>query len=141
MSATYHRPFIAHGSIGPSRAVALVPDGGLEVWSHSQGVYILRREIARALGMWPEQIVCVRHVEGAGCYGHNGADDAAMDAALLAMAVPGRPVQVVWSRADELAWAPLGTRASCDRRQRSRRRHRFVLAARVWSGTFISRPG
>jgi CO/xanthine dehydrogenase Mo-binding subunit len=53
----------------------------------------------------------VTHVAGAGCYGHNGADDAALDAALLALAVPGRPVQVVWSRADELGWAPFGAAA------------------------------
>ena len=81
MSATYHRPFIAHGSIAPSAAVGLARDCGLEIWSHSQSVYNLRSEIARELGMVPEQLV-VRHVEGAGCYGHNGADDAAMDALL-----------------------------------------------------------
>ena len=115
--ATYHRPYLAHAAMGPSSATALatVPPGNgakgssvqLEVWTHSQGVYLLRRALARALKLTEEQ-VCVRHVEGAGCYGHNGADDAAMDAALLALAVPGRPVQVVWSRSDELGWAPYG---------------------------------
>jgi nicotinate dehydrogenase subunit B len=79
------------------------------VWCHSQGVHVLRRELAAALDVAHDRVL-VRHVEGAGCYGHNGADDAAMDAALLAQAVPGRPVQVVWSRADELAWAPFGPR-------------------------------
>lgn len=140
-SATYHRPFIAHGSIAPSCAVAMSHDDELQIWSHSQGVHILRREIARELGLRPEQLV-VRHVEGAGCYGHNGADDAAMDAALLALHVPGRPVQVVWSRADELAWAPLGSagvvRVSADTASDgtvSSWRHE------IWSGTFISRPG
>ena len=139
-SATYHRPFIAHGSIAPSCAVALAADGELQIWSHSQGVHILRREIARELGMRPEQLV-VRHVEGAGCYGHNGADDAAMDAALLALAVPGRPVQVVWSRADELGWAPLGTLVWFGSRPRPRR-DGTVLSWRheIWSGSFISRP-
>jgi nicotinate dehydrogenase subunit B len=108
-SARYHRPYLAHASIGPSAAAALAHgDGRLEVWSHSQGVHVLRRELAAALGLAPDRVL-VRHVEGAGCYGHNGADDAAMDAALLAQAVPGRPVHVVWSRADELAWAPFGT--------------------------------
>ena len=82
----------------------------LKVWTHSQGVYPLRRELARALELTEDQ-VRVRHVEGAGCYGHNAADDAAMDAALLALAVPGRPVQVVWSRADELGWEPYGPAA------------------------------
>jgi nicotinate dehydrogenase subunit B len=119
--ATYHRPYLAHAAMGPSSATALARTalasnqgnwGGvlLEVWTHSQGVYLLRRELARALKLTEEQ-VRVRHVEGAGCYGHNGADDAAMDAALLALAVPGRPVQVVWSRSDELGWEPYGPAA------------------------------
>ncbi|MDX6342371.1 MAG: nicotinate dehydrogenase subunit [Trebonia sp.] len=110
VEATYHRPYLAHASMGPSSATALFGsrDGSrLQVWSHSQGIYLLRAELARALGLADDDVT-VRHVEGPGCYGHNGADDAAMDAALLAMAVPGRPVQVVWSRADELAWAPFG---------------------------------
>jgi CO/xanthine dehydrogenase Mo-binding subunit len=111
--ATYHRPYIAHAAMGPSSATALATteDGvRLDVWSHSQGVYLLRRALARAL-LLPEERVSVRHVEGSGCYGHNGADDAAMDAALLALAVPGRSVQVVWSRPDELGWAPFGPAA------------------------------
>jgi nicotinate dehydrogenase subunit B len=141
-SATYHRPFIAHGSIGPSCAIALATDKPqLEIWTHSQGVHNLRREIARELRMPPQQLV-VRHVEGAGCYGHNGADDAAMDAALLALATPGRPVQVVWSRADELAWAPLGS-AGVVRIAADTAVDGTVLSWRheIWSGSFISRPG
>jgi CO/xanthine dehydrogenase Mo-binding subunit len=121
--ATYHRPYLAHASIGPSTATALWTgeerngrnggqDGGrLRVWSHTQGVYQLRAELARALGVGTD-VITVTHVPGAGCYGHNGADDVALDAALLAMAVPGRPVQVVWSRADELGWGPFGPAAT-----------------------------
>jgi CO/xanthine dehydrogenase Mo-binding subunit len=107
MTATYSRPYLAHASMGPSSAMARWDDDRVEVWSHTQGPYLLRTDLARAFELPPENVV-VRHVEGAGCYGHNGADDAAFDAALLAQAVPGRPVHVVWSRADELAWAPLG---------------------------------
>ncbi len=129
-SASYHRPYLAHGSIGPSCAIAVARGAHLEIWTHSQGVHVLRREIARSLGMAPDQLV-VRHVEGPGCYGHNGADDAAMDAAVLAIAVPGRPVQVVWSRPDELSWSPLGpagvARVSAD--PRGERRH-IVVAPR-----------
>jgi CO/xanthine dehydrogenase Mo-binding subunit len=117
VEATYHRPYLAHASMGPSSATALFGGGEdgregsrLQVWSHTQGIYLLRTELARALGL-ADRDVTVTHVEGSGCYGHNGADDVAMDAALLAMAVPGRPVQVVWSRADELAWAPFGAAA------------------------------
>src|SRR6266496_650290 len=77
------------------------------VWSHSQGIFNLRRDLALALGMRDGAIV-VRNVEGSGCYGHNGADDVALDAALLARAASGRPVQVQWMRDDEFAWAPCG---------------------------------
>jgi CO/xanthine dehydrogenase Mo-binding subunit len=108
--ATYHRPYLAHASMGPSSATALWESAQLQVWSHTQGVYMLRAELARALGLADDDVT-VTHVEGAGCYGHNGADDAALDAALLALAVPGRPVQVVWSRGDELTWAPFGAAA------------------------------
>jgi nicotinate dehydrogenase subunit B len=110
IEATYHRPYLAHASMGPSCATALSTDARLEVWTHSQGVYLLRRELARALDLAEDRIT-VTHAEGPGCYGHNGADDVAFDAALLALAVPGRPVQVVWSRPDELGWAPFGPAA------------------------------
>src|SRR5580704_266882 len=162
--ATYHRPYLAHAAMGPSSATALARtgpagngvdggnrgdgvDGGnrvgvrLEVWTHSQGVYLLRRELARALKLTEEQ-VRVRHVEGAGCYGHNGADDAAMDAALLALAVPGRPVQVVWSRSDELGWEPYGpaavVRIAADVDARG-----DVLAWQhdIWGNGHVTRPG
>ena len=112
--ATYHRPYLAHGAMGPSTATALATSDGevrLQVWTHSQGIYLLRRELGRALHL-AEAHISVRHVEGSGCYGHNGADDVAMDAALLALAVPGHPVQVVWSRQDELGWAPFGPAAA-----------------------------
>jgi nicotinate dehydrogenase subunit B len=114
-SATFERPFLAHASIGTSVAVARW-DGALaeaEVWTHSQGVYPLRRDLALAFGV-AEQSIRVRHVQGAGCYGHNGADDVAYDAALLARAVPGRPVRVAWSREDELTWSPMGPAAVLD---------------------------
>ncbi|HEX4702015.1 MAG TPA: molybdopterin cofactor-binding domain-containing protein, partial [Pseudonocardiaceae bacterium] len=107
VTARFTRPYLAHASIAPSCAVARWHNGKLAVWSHTQGVYQLRAELARWFGLAPDD-VSVEHVEGAGCYGHNAADDAAGDAALLARAVPGRHVQVVWSRPDELGWAPFG---------------------------------
>jgi CO/xanthine dehydrogenase Mo-binding subunit len=82
-------------------------DGQLTVWTHSQGVYPLRATIARALGMKPPSIRCI-HMENSGCYGHNGADDVAFDAALLARATNGRPVRVQWMRAEEFMWEPYG---------------------------------
>lgn len=105
--ASYSRGYVAHASIGPGCAVARWDGEGVSVWSHTQGVYPLRRALAVSLDLPPEDIA-VHHVEGAGCYGHNSADDVACDAVLLARATPGRPVQVVWSRDDEFAWEPYG---------------------------------
>ena len=107
IEATYTRPYQAHGSIGPSCAVAQFTDGAMTVWSHTQGVYPDRAAIAEMLRV-PPASVRVMHVEGSGCYGHNGADDAAADAALIARALPGVPVRVQWSREQEHAWEPFG---------------------------------
>ena len=79
----------------------------MHVWSHSQGIFNLRRDLALAFAL-PIEAVRVQHVEGAGCYGHNGADDVAFDAAWLARRAPGHPVRVLWSRADELSLSPFG---------------------------------
>jgi nicotinate dehydrogenase subunit B len=109
--ASYSKPFLAHASIAPSCAMAQWTSGGeegLHVWSHSQGIHGLRDAIASALGLG-DGVVTVEHVENAGCYGHNAADDAAFDAVLLARAVPGRPVLSRWSRPDELTWGPLSS--------------------------------
>jgi nicotinate dehydrogenase subunit B len=107
LTAQYTRPYLAHASIGPSCAVAWWRDDKLELWSHSQSLYALRDEIAKILKV-PAGDVVARHAEGAGCYGHNGADDVALDAALLARAVAGHPVRVQWMREDEFAWEPYG---------------------------------
>ena len=105
--AVYTKPYLAHGSIGPSCSVAELKDGTMTVWTHSQGVFPLRAELVKALKMPAAAVRCV-HTEGSGCYGHNGADDVALDAALLARAVPGRPVRLQWMRDDEFGWEPYG---------------------------------
>src|SRR5262249_49391522 len=97
VEATYHRPYQAHAAIAPSCAVAQLQDGKLTVWTHSQGVYPLRGTLAKVLKTPPAGIRCI-HMEGAGCYGHNGADDVALDAALLARAAPDA---ALWARARE----------------------------------------
>jgi len=105
VKAAFLRPFLAHGSIGPSCAVARWDGATMEVWSHSQGIYNLRADLVKALRL-PAEAIVVHHVEGSGCYGHNGADDVALDAALVARAHQGTPVRVQWSRAEELGWSP-----------------------------------
>ncbi len=107
ITATYSKPFTMHGSLGPSTAVALYDGADLAVWSSTQGAFVLRESLAEVVGL-PIEKVRIRHAEGAGCYGHNGADDVSLDAALLAMAIPGRQILTAWSRADEHKWEPYG---------------------------------
>jgi CO/xanthine dehydrogenase Mo-binding subunit len=107
LTATYTRPYHMHASLSPSAAVAQFVDGRLTIWSHSQGVPLLQKTIAQILEMDAADVRII-HAEGSGCYGHNGADDAALDAALLARAVPGRPVSLKWMREDEHSWEPYG---------------------------------
>ncbi len=106
--AVYTKPYIKHGSMGPACAVAILDGDILHVWSHSQGIYPMRRALSAMLKLEQEKIHVVS-VPGAGCYGHNAADDAAADAALLAMSVPGKYIRVQWSRNDENAWEPFGS--------------------------------
>lgn len=106
VNATYDFAIHTHGSIGPSCAVAEIKDGKLTCWSASQATHNLRKQLANMLSM-PESDVRALYVEGSGCYGRNGHEDAAADAALLARAV-GRPVRVQWTRADEHGWDPKG---------------------------------
>src|SRR5882724_4146631 len=103
----YIRPYIAHASIAPSCAMAQWNGDRVHVWTHSQGVYLLRADLALVLKL-PVENITVEHMEGAGCYGHNAADDVALDAVLLAKAAGGRPVRVQWSREDEMTHAPFG---------------------------------
>ena len=141
LTAGYLRPYQLHGSIGPSCAVAQLADRKFTVWTHSQGVFPLRKALAELLRQGEDSIRCI-HVEGSGCYGHNAADDVAADAALLARALPGRPVRVQWMREDEHAWEPFGppmvtgVRASLDAGGRI-----VEWDYGVWSNTHNARPG
>ena len=115
LEARYERPYQMHGSIGPSAALARFDDGRLSVTTHSQGIYVLRAALAEALGI-EQEAIRVAHAPGAGCYGHNGADDAAFDAAIVARALPGRPVMLKWTREEEHCWEPYGSCALMDLR-------------------------
>ena len=106
LSAEFYWPMQTHGSIGPSCAIADVRDGKAKIWSASQATHRFRDTIARILAL-PKAAVRIVYLDGAGCYGMNGHDDAAADAALLSKAV-GRPVRVQWMRADEHGWDPKG---------------------------------
>src|SRR6202012_2864000 len=103
----YTRHYIAHAAMAPSCAIAQWTGDRVHVWTHSQGVYLLRADLALVLTI-PVENITVEHLEGAGCYGHNAADDVALDAVLLAKAAGGKPVRVQWTRADEMSHAPFG---------------------------------
>ena len=141
IEATYTRPYQSHGSIGPSCAVAELVDGAMTVWTHTQGVYPDRQAIAEMLHMAPENVRCI-HVEGSGCYGHNGADDAAADAALIARALPDTPVRVQWMREQEHSWEPFGP-AMMTRLKASLGGDGKIADwnFEVWSNTHSMRPG
>jgi nicotinate dehydrogenase subunit B len=106
ITATYDFAINTHGSIGPSCAIAEFKDGKLTSWSASQATHNLRTQLAKMFSMPMEDVHCI-YIEGSGCYGRNGHEDAAADAALLARSV-GKPVRVQWSRADEHGWDPKG---------------------------------
>ena len=138
---TFTRPYMMHGSIGPSCAVALMEGDALTVWSHTQGVYPDREAISELLGM-PLERVRVIHLEGAGCYGHNGADDAAADAALIARALPSRPVRVQWTREQEHGWEPYGPAMTMDIAGAVGEDGRIShFTYDLWSNSHSTRPG
>jgi nicotinate dehydrogenase subunit B len=140
LEAVYTKPYMAHAAIGPSCAVAEFKDGRMTVWTHSQGVFPLRGELVKTLKLPAAAVRCV-HMEGSGCYGHNGADDAAVDAALLAHAVPGRPVRLQWMRDDEFKWEPYGA-AMVMRAKAAVADGRIAdWEYELWSNTHSSRPG
>jgi nicotinate dehydrogenase subunit B len=141
IEASYTRPYQAHGSIGPSCAVAQSVNDAMTVWTHTQGVYPDRAGIAEMLRVPPASVRLI-HVEGSGCYGHNGADDAAADAALIARALPGVPVRVQWMREQEHAWEPFGP-AMVTKLKASLDGNGAIVDwnFEVWSNTHSMRPG
>jgi nicotinate dehydrogenase subunit B len=141
VSAEYSRAYLSHAPIGPSCAVAWLKDGRMTVWSHTQGAFPLRGDLAKVLGMQNGKVDVV-HVPGAGCYGHNGADDVALDAALVARAVPGAPVKLQWMRDDEFAWAPFGPAMAMKVEAALGADGRIVdWSYDVWSNSHAMRPG
>jgi nicotinate dehydrogenase subunit B len=140
VTATYSRPFVAHAAMAPSCGLAEYRGGHLQVWSHTQGVYPLRNALCGILDLKLDQVT-VRHAHGAGCYGHNGADDAALDAAVIAMQLPDHCIRVQWRREEEFGFEPVSTA--------HRVRIKAVLDAagspidwthEVWAGSHVQRP-
>ncbi|MEZ5044510.1 MAG: molybdopterin cofactor-binding domain-containing protein [Saprospiraceae bacterium] len=108
LKANYFKPYTMHAAMGPTCAIGMYDGEILHIWSHSQGIYPMREGLATMLGMEAAKIHIISS-PGSGAYGHTVADDAAADAAVLAMAYPGKHVRVRWSRADEHRWEPYGS--------------------------------
>ncbi|WP_246702420.1 molybdopterin cofactor-binding domain-containing protein [Starkeya sp. ORNL1] len=141
IEATFTRPYVSHGSIGPSCAVALSDSDMVTVWTHTQGVFPDRKAISEMLGLPPEKVRCI-HTPGSGCYGHNGADDAGADAALIATQLPGRPLKVQLMREQEHAWEPYGPAMVTKAEARLDATGKIVdWHYSVWSNTHNMRPG
>ena len=141
VSAEYTRSYLSHASIGPSCAVAWLKDGHMTVWSHTQGAFPLRGDLAKVLRMQSDHVDVI-HMPGAGCYGHNGADDVALDAALVARAVAGAPVKLQWMRDDEFAWAPFGPGMTMKVEAALAPDGKIVdWSYDVWSNSHAMRPG
>jgi nicotinate dehydrogenase subunit B len=141
IEAVYTRPYQMHASIGPSCALAQWQNGQLSIWTHSQGVYPLRQTLAHMLKMEEENIRCMA-VPGSGCYGHNGADDVAADAALLSRAYPGRPIRVQWMREDEHLFEPYGSAMRLQLKAGLESQGRIsAWQSDVWSDSHSTRPG
>ncbi|HEX7035877.1 MAG TPA: molybdopterin cofactor-binding domain-containing protein [Pseudomonadales bacterium] len=139
-SASYSRPHLMHAALAPSAAAACWQGGRLTVWSHSQGVELLKRTLADVLGLEADAVTVI-HVQGAGAYGHNGADDAALDAALCALAEPGRPVLLKWTRTQEHRWEPYGPAMRVDLAAALDGAGRITgWSHEVWSYTHAGRP-
>ena len=139
--ATYTRMHIAHASVAPSSGLAVFEDGRLTVWTHCQGVYPLRAALARTLKIDPATI-SVKHAQGPGCYGHNGADDAAADAAVIAIRLPGKPVRVRRRREEEFGFEPVSpAMVTTVRTVLDAAGQPADWTTEIWSGRHSSRPG
>ena len=141
VEATYSRPFIAHASLGPSAAIAEYKDQHMTVWSHGQGMHPLRKNVAVGLGIPADNVTC-HHMNGPGCYGHNGADDAAYDAAIIAHALPGTSIRLQWRRKEEFRYEPVSPSMAVTIKVAVDNQGKPAdWTSEIWSGTHVQRPG
>ncbi|AXI41847.1 molybdopterin cofactor-binding domain-containing protein [Sulfitobacter sp. SK011] len=138
-AARFERPYQLHGSLAPSAALAQWSGQKLILHSHSQGIYPLRESIADSLDLSLEQVE-ITHVPGSGCYGHTGADDAAFEACLIAMALAETPILLKWTREDEHGWEPCAPAMAVDLAATVADGKITAYSAEVYSDTHRGRP-
>ncbi len=140
VSAVYQKPYHMHASIGPSAGCAYFDGHSLQVWTHNQGVYPLRAAITEAFAM-NNNNVTVQFIPGAGVYGHNGADDAAFDAAIIARHIPNYSILLKWTRDDENSWEPYGSAMQCEIHASINKSGKISSwSHETYADTFLTRP-
>ena len=100
ITADYQVPYLAHATLEPMNATAWITADGLEVWSGTQAPLFARSACAKAAGLEEEQVTLHTPPMGGG-YGRRGEIDFVTVATKVAMAVPGVPVQTVYSREED----------------------------------------
>ena len=103
MTAEYRTRHLCHAQMEPLNATAIVaPDGkSAEVWIGTQSPTLFMGSAAKLLGTTPDKVTLHQHWVG-GAYGRRGHPDVGLDAVMVAKAVPGKPVKVIWSREDDM---------------------------------------
>jgi len=140
LKASYAKPYTMHAALGTACSIALYKDDRLHVWTHSQGIYPLRRALSSMLDL-PEAQLHLISVPGAGCFGHTVADDAAADAAIIAMQYPGKHIRVQWTRQDEHTWEPYGSAMLMDLEAGLDHEGKIAFwRSDVWSDSHSQRP-
>jgi len=102
IAARYDYPFLAHGSLEPQNCTALFKDGKVEIWAPTQSPAQGRELTQKLLGLPALEDVTVHVTRVGGGFGRRLMNDYMLQAAAIAKAVPGTPVQLIWSREDDI---------------------------------------
>ena len=108
LTSEYKKGYLMHGPIGPSAACAIFTNKRFTIYSHSQALYDLKLSCSKYFKIDPNNIT-LKFRPGSGCYGHNGADDVAFEAAVLSKEFPDIHILLKWTREDEHCWEPYGS--------------------------------
>ena len=140
LSSEFKKSYLMHGPIGPSAACAINDGKNYFIYSHSQAIYDLKFSISKYFDISPDNIT-IEFAPGSGCYGHNGADDVAFEAALLSKDFPNQHILLKWTREDEHCWEPYGS-ASLNKIEGSINNEGKIIywSNEVYSDTYLTRP-
>ncbi len=102
VEAEYSYPFLAHAAMEPMNCTALYnEDGSIEIWAPSQTPQGGLAEVAAYLGITPDKVT-VNITRMGGGFGRRLNNDYVVQVAAIAKNMPGTPVQLIWSREDDV---------------------------------------